>query len=231
MAHGRPGPSFFGRRYSVLYRHFYDATSGTIYGIELPYSVSVGRRVVIEHQSGIVIHGASVIGDECIIRQNCTLGVRRVDRPDRSARSRSRGRHRRGRSDSGPDLTIGDFARDRGKCGCSGPMFRRVQLAVGCPRGSRPDRSSDPTSIASTNVTALRTLVEKLRTRSVRHYSAPGSSSSGGAFRTYAQCSVPSASSEPARDQPAALFVNQLRYSGDRRWSPLGAPNCQRFHQ
>ena len=37
--------------------------------------------MVIEHQSGIVIHGASIIGDECVIRQNCTLGVRRVDRP------------------------------------------------------------------------------------------------------------------------------------------------------
>lgn len=50
-----------------------------IYGIELPYTVSIGRRVVIEHQGGIVVHGASVIGDDCIIRQNCTLGIRRLD--------------------------------------------------------------------------------------------------------------------------------------------------------
>lgn len=52
------------------------------YGIELPYSVRLGRRVVVEHQGGIVVHGASVIGDECIIRQNCTLGIRRMDRLD-----------------------------------------------------------------------------------------------------------------------------------------------------
>ena len=50
-----------------------------VYGIELPCSASVGRHVVIEHQGGIVIHGASVIGDRCIIRQGCTLGLRRLD--------------------------------------------------------------------------------------------------------------------------------------------------------
>ncbi|WP_445192467.1 serine O-acetyltransferase [Sphingomonas sp. Tas61C01] len=52
-----------------------------VYGIELPFTAKVGRRVIIEHQGGIVIHGHVTIGDECIIRQNCTLGVRRIDRP------------------------------------------------------------------------------------------------------------------------------------------------------
>ena len=36
---------------------------------------------MIEHQGAIVIHGASVIGDDCIIRQGCTLGLRRLDDP------------------------------------------------------------------------------------------------------------------------------------------------------
>jgi serine O-acetyltransferase len=53
-----------------------------VYGIELPSTCTVGRGVRIEHQGGIVIHGATVIGDECIIRQNCTLGIRRLDRRD-----------------------------------------------------------------------------------------------------------------------------------------------------
>ncbi|KQU62044.1 serine acetyltransferase [Sphingomonas sp. Leaf339] len=51
-----------------------------IYGIELPYTATVGIDVVIEHQGGIVVHGSTVIGDRCIIRQNCTLGVRSLDR-------------------------------------------------------------------------------------------------------------------------------------------------------
>lgn len=50
-----------------------------IYGIELPYTATVGQGVVIEHQGGIVVHGDTVIGDACIIRQNCTLGIRRMD--------------------------------------------------------------------------------------------------------------------------------------------------------
>ncbi len=51
------------------------------YGIELPYSVKLGRKVVIEHQGAIVIHGDSVIGDGCIIRQGVTLGNRRLNEP------------------------------------------------------------------------------------------------------------------------------------------------------
>lgn len=51
------------------------------YGIELPYSVKIGRRVIIEHQGAIVIHGNSVIGDDCYIRQGVTLGNRYMDRP------------------------------------------------------------------------------------------------------------------------------------------------------
>jgi serine O-acetyltransferase len=60
--------------YRMLFRH-----CRNVYGIELPYSVQVGQHVVIEHQGGIVIHGASVIGDGCVIRQGCTLGIRRMD--------------------------------------------------------------------------------------------------------------------------------------------------------
>ena len=51
------------------------------YSIELPYSAKVGRRVVIEHQGGIVVHGASEIGDDCILRQGVTLGNRHLSSP------------------------------------------------------------------------------------------------------------------------------------------------------
>lgn len=63
---------------SLLYRWQYRRCRN-LYGIELPYTVQLGRRVIVEHQGGIVVHGASVIGDDCIIRQNCTLGIRRMD--------------------------------------------------------------------------------------------------------------------------------------------------------
>jgi len=51
------------------------------YGIELPYSAVLGRRVIIEHQSGIVIHGNCIIGDDCILRQGVTLGNKTLSRP------------------------------------------------------------------------------------------------------------------------------------------------------
>lgn len=63
---------------SVLYRAAFRYCRN-VYGIEIPYTVKLGRGVVFEHQGGIVIHGAAVIGDGCIIRQNCTLGVRSMD--------------------------------------------------------------------------------------------------------------------------------------------------------
>lgn len=65
---------------SVLYRMLYRKVRNT-YGIDLPYSVKLGRRVVIEHQGAIIIHGDCVIGDDSIIRQGVTLGNRYLDRP------------------------------------------------------------------------------------------------------------------------------------------------------
>ncbi|MEM6290564.1 MAG: serine O-acetyltransferase [Myxococcota bacterium] len=62
--------------YRAMYRHVRDT-----YGIELPYSVKLGRRVVIEHQGAIVVHGDCVIGDDCILRQGVTLGNKREDQP------------------------------------------------------------------------------------------------------------------------------------------------------
>ena len=64
---------------SVFYRSMFRYVRNH-YGIELPYSARIGRRVIFEHQSGIVVHGATTIGDDCVIRQNCTFGIRQIDR-------------------------------------------------------------------------------------------------------------------------------------------------------
>ncbi len=66
----------FSLLYRMLYRHVRNA-----YGIDLPFTVQLGRRVVIEHQSAIVIHGNAVVGDETILRQGVTLGNRYLERP------------------------------------------------------------------------------------------------------------------------------------------------------
>jgi serine acetyltransferase len=66
--------------FSALYRLLYRRVRN-VYGIELPYSVQLGRRVVFEHQSGIVVHGHCVIGDDCVIRHGVTLGNRSPAQP------------------------------------------------------------------------------------------------------------------------------------------------------
>jgi serine acetyltransferase len=66
--------------FSIFYRALYRKVRNT-YGIDLPYTVQLGRRVVIEHQGAIVIHGNCAIGDDSIIRQGVTLGNRYLDRP------------------------------------------------------------------------------------------------------------------------------------------------------
>lgn len=66
--------------FSVAYRWMFRYCRNR-YGIELPYSAKVGRGVVIEHQGAIVVHGATVLGDGCVIRQGVTLGNRYLDRP------------------------------------------------------------------------------------------------------------------------------------------------------
>jgi serine O-acetyltransferase len=45
------------------------------YGIELPQQTRVGRRVMIAHQGGIVVHRNARIGDDCVILQGCTIGA------------------------------------------------------------------------------------------------------------------------------------------------------------
>jgi serine O-acetyltransferase len=65
--------------FSVLYRSLFRYVRNH-YGIELPYTVELGRRVIVEHCGAIVIHGYSKIGDDCVIRQGVTIGARRVDR-------------------------------------------------------------------------------------------------------------------------------------------------------
>lgn len=73
-------PRMVRRPFSALYNFLFRYIRNH-YGIELPYTVKLGRRVVIEHQHGIVIHAYAEIGDDCIIRHGVTIGNRYMDQP------------------------------------------------------------------------------------------------------------------------------------------------------
>ena len=62
----------FSLAYKVLFILMRGFTS-----IELPCEVTLGRRCRIDHSGGVVISGWAVFGDDCIIRNGVTVGVRR----------------------------------------------------------------------------------------------------------------------------------------------------------
>ncbi len=51
------------------------------FGISIGAPAQIGRRLNIEHFGNIIVHGSTVIGDDCMIRQGVTLGNRHMDRP------------------------------------------------------------------------------------------------------------------------------------------------------
>jgi len=68
-------PAWLRKPFSLLYKLLRTA-SQIATGIELPCEVRVGRRLLIEHFGGIVISGDAVIGDDVVIRQGVTIGLR-----------------------------------------------------------------------------------------------------------------------------------------------------------
>jgi serine O-acetyltransferase len=108
-------------------------------GIDLPCEVSLGRRLMIEHFGGIIISGDTRLGDDVVIRQGVTIGLRRTgvrgapvigDRVDIGAGAKILGRIR-----IGNDVAIGANA----------VVLEDVpddSIAVGIPARIRPRRRS-----------------------------------------------------------------------------------------
>lgn len=133
-------PKLLRAPFSVLYRMLYRKARNT-YGIDLPYTIDLGRRVVIEHQGCIIIHGHSVIGDDSIIRQGVTMGNRYLDRPFDAPKLGKRVNVGAGAKILG-DVTIGDDA----VIGANAVVLEDVpakHTAVGIPAKILPPKDSD----------------------------------------------------------------------------------------
>jgi serine O-acetyltransferase len=63
---------------TLLYRSAY-AIVRMCTGIELPCETRIGRRFKIEHHSDIIINGNAQFGDDVIVRNGVTVGVRRTN--------------------------------------------------------------------------------------------------------------------------------------------------------
>lgn len=121
----------------VLYRVAFMVVQ-MLTGIELPCEARVGRRFRIEHHSGIILSGGATFGDDVIVRNGVTVGVRRTgearfpvigDRVDIGAGAKILG-----------GITIGDDV----VIGANAVVLQDVpagHLAVGVPAQIRPRRA------------------------------------------------------------------------------------------
>ena len=62
--------------FSALYKMLF-VLIRNIYGIEIPRETRIGRRLRIAHQGGTVLIGSATIGDDCLLRHNVTIGLKR----------------------------------------------------------------------------------------------------------------------------------------------------------
>jgi serine O-acetyltransferase len=65
---------------SFIYR-ILKILSQILTGIDLPCEVTIGRRFRIEHFGGIIVSGDAVFGDDVVIRNGVTVGLRRTGVP------------------------------------------------------------------------------------------------------------------------------------------------------
>ena len=60
----------FGIIVNIIYRFI-----GYIIGVDIPWKTKIGKGFRISHPMGIVIHENTIIGENCWIRQNTTIGI------------------------------------------------------------------------------------------------------------------------------------------------------------
>jgi len=70
-------PAWLRRPFSLVYR-LLKLLSQILTGIDLPCEATVGKRLLIEHFGGIVISGDTVLGDDVVIRNGVTIGLKRT---------------------------------------------------------------------------------------------------------------------------------------------------------
>jgi serine O-acetyltransferase len=61
--------------FSILYKTL-KVIAESLTGTELPCEVAIGRRLRIEHSFDIVVSGDAILGDDVILRNGVTIGLR-----------------------------------------------------------------------------------------------------------------------------------------------------------
>jgi serine O-acetyltransferase len=110
-------------------------------GIDLPCETKLGRRCRIDHFGGIIISGDAVFGDDCILRNGVTVGLRRTGRRGAPVIGNrvdiGAGAKILGNIQIGDDVAIGANAVVISDVPCN-------SIAVGVPATIRPRRPPQP---------------------------------------------------------------------------------------
>ena len=132
--------------FSILYK-ILKLLSQILTGIDLPCEVTVGRRFKIEHFGDIIISGDTVFGDDVVIRNGVTVGLKRT--------------HERGAPVIGNRVDIGAGAKVLGPIrigddvaiGANAVVLQDVppnSLAIGVPAQIRPRRTPSAAGSSAT---------------------------------------------------------------------------------
>jgi serine O-acetyltransferase len=137
-------PTWLRKPLSFVYK-FLRMSAHILTGIDLPCEARVGRRLRIDHFGGIVVSGDAVIGDDVILRNGVTIGLRHTNergapvignRVDIGAGAKILGR-----------ITVGDGA----VIGANAVVVRDVPAgatAVGIPARVLPGRAAASYALA-----------------------------------------------------------------------------------
>ena len=71
-------PALLRRPFSLMYKFLFKCIQ-VLTGIELPCEVRVGKNFRIDHFGGIIISGYASFGDNCIIRNGVTVGLKNIE--------------------------------------------------------------------------------------------------------------------------------------------------------
>jgi serine O-acetyltransferase len=76
----RVRPALLRKVLSFIYK-LLKIASQILTGIDLPCETRIGQRLKFEHFGGIIISGDTVLGDDVVVRNGVTIGLRRTAEP------------------------------------------------------------------------------------------------------------------------------------------------------
>jgi len=60
------------------YRIFYTVLVEWFFTIEIPWRTKIGKNLKLYHGAALVIHGNTIIGEDCTLRQSSTIGNKKL---------------------------------------------------------------------------------------------------------------------------------------------------------